>query len=66
MLRNRIIRQIRLGDRGVNLWDPLSMFGEGEAVLTQNCYFRHGLVMKKGSVKHSATEVVSKSYSGRL
>ena len=59
MLRNQIVKSIRLGDRGVNFWDALSLMGEGEAVLTQNCYWRHGLVMKKGSVKHSTTEVVA-------
>lgn len=59
MLRNRILKQIRLGDQGVNLWDPLPIFNEGEAAMTQNAYWRHGLTMKHGSSHHSANQVVA-------
>lgn len=59
MLRNRITKWLRMPDRGVNFWDATENLGDGEALLTQNCYWRRGIVMKPGSSKHSSTEVVS-------
>jgi len=59
MLRNRIIKKLRLPDRGVDLWSTPITLSEGEASVTKNCFWRNGILTRLGSAKHSANEVVA-------
>lgn len=59
MLINEIIRKIKLPEKGVNFWDATEELAEGEGLLTQNCFWRRGMVMKAGTSKHSSDQVVS-------
>lgn len=56
---DRIIKQIRLGDRGVDLWHVPEEMDEGEAIMTGNCYYRRGLFQRTGYSKHSNDNVVN-------
>ena len=63
MLRNRILKPIILGIRGVNFWNSTEEMAQpgnvGEALLFQNCFYRRGVQKRLGSAKHSTNQVVS-------
>src|SRR3990167_7949416 len=59
MLMNRVIKTIRVGDRGLNYWSAVQDMKTGEAYNAQNCYWRDGIIQRLGSVKHSTTEVTA-------
>lgn len=59
MLMNRIIKEIRVGDKGLNYWSAIQDMEPGEAYDATNCYWRDGIIQRLGSVKHSATEVTA-------
>lgn len=58
-VKNRILKTIPLPRRGVNLFDTFQDIKSGNALITQNCFFRRGIQGRFGSVKHSTHEVVA-------
>lgn len=56
---NRIVKDLNLGSRGINLWDAPENLQDGEVMQTANSFFRRGIDMKVGSLKHSVNEVVA-------
>lgn len=66
MLRNRILKKIRMADRGNNFWDAPEDLADGEASLTKNCYWRRGIRKRYGSQLHSTNEIASGKFVSGL
>ena len=58
-LADQFIKPILLPFKGVNMIASPHDVREGEAIQTQNCFYRRGLNLKFGTQKHSSNEIVA-------
>ncbi len=56
---NRAVHKYPLAKRGINMYDNPDDLNPEEAIYTQNCFYRNGMVKRGGSSKVATTAVVA-------